>query len=413
VGAVSYFSKSKRLLVNIDFKIRECYHKFMQITYLCTSSPEGLRPFELNKDFFWVPYYLGKKLEAKTKIVYYKPKQFEPLANTHLGVNFEYLVGKSYKKTICKYIRTNALLIDVLMVARYNKLSLKVANIYKRKNKRGYVYMKADSCIKANAHFPKKLLKRIVYGVAKSLLGKHLFRNVDLISFEGSYTFNAVNKQEQRYAGFSSKIFRGRIVHMPNGYADDIKKYPKTPSQEKENLLITVGRLGSYPKNTEMLLSALSIVDLKDWRVALIGPYTEEFKTLYKTTINKKPELKNRIMLIGNQNREELYNWYNRAKIFCLTSRYEGYAVVFGEAMPFKNYFISTDVGGAQDATNDFTLGAKITDESTLVESLQKVIDDKNFFTKELYNKLEKHADKFYWGDLIEVVATRIKNHTP
>ena len=40
--------------------------------------------------------------------------------------------------------------------------------------------------------------------------------------------------------------------------------------------MITVGRLGTYQKNTEMLLNALDLMELRDWKVYLIGSISED-----------------------------------------------------------------------------------------------------------------------------------------
>lgn len=67
------------------------------------------------------------------------------------------------------------------------------------------------------------------------------------------------------------------------------------------------------------------------------------------------------MILVGNiSNRELLYDYYNRAKVFILTSRWEGFAIVYPEALRFGNYIITTDVGGARDIAENTKLGSII-----------------------------------------------------
>lgn len=51
----------------------------------------------------------------------------------------------------------------------------------------------------------------------------------------------------------------------------------RKPFTEKENIMVCVGRIGCYQKNTEMLLNALRKVDLKDWKIYMLGPITSSF----------------------------------------------------------------------------------------------------------------------------------------
>lgn len=69
-------------------------------------------------------------------------------------------------------------------------------------------------------------------------------------------------------------------------------------------------------------------------------------------------KLINIVILVGNiENKNLLYDYYNRAKVFLLTSRLEGFAIVYPEALKFGNYIITTDVGGAKDITNNGQIG--------------------------------------------------------
>lgn len=75
--------------------------------------------------------------------------------------------------------------------------------------------------------------------------------------------------------------------------------------KEKENLIISVGRFGSYQKNTDMMLDAFEKIDLKNWKVRLIGPITDSFatNTVSKYTerieafYKKRPDLRKKLSL--------------------------------------------------------------------------------------------------------------------
>lgn len=70
-----------------------------------------------------------------------------------------------------------------------------------------------------------------------------------------------------------------KLVLMPNGFDEETLKTLSIVEKDfghKENIMITVGRLGTYQKNTEMLLNALDLMELRDWKVYLIGSISED-----------------------------------------------------------------------------------------------------------------------------------------
>ena len=139
---------------------------------------------------------------------------------------------------------------------------------------------------------------------------------------------------------------------------------------DKENVIITCGRLGSYQKNTEMLLKALVNVDLKDWKVYLIGPMTGDFslatenrnfREYVKAFFEKYPHIKEKVIFTGAIfDAHVLFEYFRKAKIFVLTSRYEGFGNVLAHARWNSDYIISTDVGGACDMTDNWKYGSKV-----------------------------------------------------
>ena len=92
-----------------------------------------------------------------------------------------------------------------------------------------------------------------------------------------------------------------------------------------------------------MLLEAFGKANIKDWKLVFVGPIENEFDKRVERIIVKYPNLKNQIELVGNvEDREELYEYYNRSKICCLTSPFESFGITFIEAMYFGNYVIGT-----------------------------------------------------------------------
>lgn len=150
---------------------------------------------------------------------------------------------------------------------------------------------------------------------------------------------------------------------------------------QKEKLIISVGRHGSRQKNTELFLEALKHVDLKDYSVVFIGPIEKSeccFQNYIDTFFEQNKYLEKRVRFIGAiYDKEKLYTWFNRARVFVHTSVYESYGIVIGEAFRFNNYIISTDVGCAKDIIS-MGMGElfPMNDVQALATSLQRVIDN-------------------------------------
>ncbi|MCB8565222.1 glycosyltransferase family 4 protein [Fusobacterium ulcerans] len=93
------------------------------------------------------------------------------------------------------------------------------------------------------------------------------------------------------------------------------------------------------------------------------------------------------VILLGNiEDKNLLYDYYNRAKVFLLTSKGEGFVIVYPEALRFGNYIITTDVGGAKDITNNGEIGVvtEIENEEQYKKEILKVINKKAILGKVL-----------------------------
>ena len=89
---------------------------------------------------------------------------------------------------------------------------------------------------------------------------------------------------------------------MPNGFDEETLKTLSIVEKDfghKENIMITVGRLGTYQKNTEMLLNALDLMELRDWKVYLIGSISEDLDFFLKDFFMRNPSKKESVFFVG------------------------------------------------------------------------------------------------------------------
>lgn len=326
-----------------------------------------LNSLEFGKDVVLVPYYLGQALGYQTEICCgYSEKVAElipTLSKKGLTFTKKPLGHNPYLRIpiYIKYLFQNASHIDLLMCFHWKLETLINILLYKLLNKHGQVYVKLDTSSgqewDLTRHtFLGKTLRKILY--------TNCLKNVDVLSCETSQAYNFLCNNS-----VFSKPMRQKLVLMPNAFDEEefaTSGISEREFQQKENLIITVGRLGSHQKNTEMILDALECIELKAWKFILIGPIEEKFHQAIEHFYQKHPEKKEQIIFIGKVNsKKDLWEWYNRAKVLVCTSRWESYGIVLNEAKRFKNYIISTNVGGAADLIEQEKYGSFIKQEDS------------------------------------------------
>lgn len=365
----------------------------------------------LGKDPFMVPYYLGRILNYSVNIVYPLTDSNKDLPANIKGVKLIPVKteldadGKSvgFARTSYKYIWQHAKEIDVLMRFFDADASRKSAMIYKLRNPKGKVYIKMDvnpyGINDKAPSFPRNLLA--------SIKGKILKRFVDVISCETQLAFQKLNASPNTYNHWGNKI-----VFMPNGFDEELLSslhIKERKCAEKENVMITVGRLGTPPKNTPMLIRALAKADLKDWKVYLIGPIDASLQPEIDAFYQQNPEKKVQVIFTGGiYDKKELWEYYNRSKVFILTSKWEGFALVYTEAQRFMNYMLSTNVGAASDVIEDGKYGDFIGQDDS--DGLARKIDD--IVCGRTNIDVYDHFDvkSLSWEERLKVIVDRLKS---
>lgn len=333
----------------------------------------------LGKDVFLVPYYLNKFMNCHVTIVYPQTDTNRSFPNKIKGVELMpvHLLGNEktcflYRQLpFYSYLRKNAKQIDYLMLFHHTLESEVLCILYKMYNPSGVFYNKLDvGMFSINAYRESSFwLKRFLHHI----ITQHYHRCVDLASCETTETFYAISHSPYPYYRYS-----GKLVMMQNGFDEELLQSLQIKElcfEEKENVMITVGRLGTPPKNTSMLLEALKKVDLKDWKFYLIGPMETDLKAEVEEFYRQFPNKREQVIFIGPvYDKKELWEYYNKAKVFVLTSKWESYGLVLNEAKRFRNYLVSTEVGAYSDLSECSKYGCFIPQDDS--EALAGILNE-------------------------------------
>lgn len=251
---------------------------------------------------------------------------------------------------------------DVLFLFHYRWQSLLFCTIYKILNRNGFVYIKGDMSLEESLKIERAVrkkgnsVKEYILGIAYRSCSKY----IDLLSVETSDSFDVVN-------GFHQLAKVGKLKLIPNGVSNR-----KKSGLAKERVILNVARIGTHQKNTELLLSVLSKVDLNGWVFKFVGVIEPGFKMKISQFFTDHPNLKNNVFFTGEiSDPDKLYELFERSSIFCFSSRFESYGLVLNEAAYFNNYIITTDVGAAQDLIYKHGAeGVIVNDESSFCDKL-------------------------------------------
>lgn len=216
------------------------------------------------------------------------------------------------------------------------------------------------------------------------------FRRIIFVSKESEKDYlNLYPKDKERTLVFNNLIDIESIINKKSEKVD-IEK----PKNKK--LIVFVGRLDEKSKKiTRIIDIAKNIDDIAIW---IIGDGKD--KEMYEKLINKN-KLENKISMLGSI--KEPYNYMNLADYIILTSEYEGFPVVYLEALALNKEIITTIP--VSDDSLDFKKIAHIISKDNYVEDIKKILSNKKSknFNKtidlnEVQLKRLKELDKLFKG---------------
>lgn len=338
-------------------------------------------PVHLKKDVGMLPYSLGKYEGYESGIVCYRNENFTEEQIRKFNIKF---VDKKSGdiKDFSRYLLKNGKNIDCLNIYHLtSQRNVYWIMAYKFINPRGKIHMKLD------ADYRMVEMANMEPSSLKGKIRVWLLKNkVDLYTVENRMMKDILEPK-----------WKIKMELLPNGIfrEEEIKSLDQS---EKENVFLTVGRLGNEQKATEDILDAYKRNHYNNWKLWLVGPMEKKFEEYLEKYFLENPELKDKITVYGNiDDEEKLTNIYRKASVFILPSKWESFGLVLLEALECGNYLIVSDkVPSADDIGrngeyvtivpyHDIDLLSKAMLEATLKTVSNKDLNERKKWIEENY----------------------------
>ena len=267
------------------------------------------------------------------------------------------------------------------------------AKLYHILNPKGKIYLKLDMDFRLCDKYDSSKKERKIF--------RKTTETVDLVSVESL----VVKERIQKYTNKEISI-------ISNGYQSS--DYIPDITRKRDNCFITVGRLGTRQKATDVLLEAFAVsASEHDWKLKLIGSIEEDFKDYIKQYFERYPNLRERIFFSGEiKDRKQLYDEYCKARVFVLPSRWESFGIVGGGALSCGCRLILSDqIPPMKEFTNQNEFGSIVKVDD--VEGLAKLMVEESHRQYEISEilRIRDYAEKnFSWNEICGRLHAQIVN---
>lgn len=346
----------------------------------------------LIKDVGTIPFIMAKHFNYNAKLATYNNGDYSYLNNEVKELNIEFIEKKytSDYKNCRKYLINNSRGIDILNLYHFTDTTLKLILIYKFFNFKGKVFLKLD----ADQGIKDIKIDNWCY---------YILKKCNLISVESKKLYEYLNDN-----------WPVDVQYIQNGYYNFVEK-KQAKYEEKDNNILFVGRVGSFEKSTDVLLEGFRKAEkfIPEWKLIIVGPIEESFKEYIEEYFKKNPNLTSKIKFLGAiYDRNKLNEIYDKSKIFCLTSRFESFGLVFLEAMNRGCYVITSDILSAKDVTDDEKYGQifEIGNSDMLAELFVNNCKDE-YRLKTVCNEVQEFCyKKFNWINISKKINDLLKD---
>jgi len=171
----------------------------------------------------------------------------------------------------------------------------------------------------------------------------------------------------------NAKVNGNNIEYIPTGYDSEYWK----PKGKKEDIVLTVGGIvNSVVKRKGFKTFVKAAGHIPDLKFVIVGKHIDSSADELKKISQKNVEF------TGFVSDEELLKWYQRSKVYCQLSRYEGLPNALCEAMLCKCVPIGTKNCGIPTAIGNTGFYVPYNDEKETADAISKALKNQNFGKK-------------------------------
>jgi glycosyltransferase involved in cell wall biosynthesis len=284
----------------------------------------------LARDKGYTPYFLSKATGGRCVFFFVDENDPLPVAEAMPGAEFVRNNDVSTERYV-NFIKEHIDEIDIFLADDLATTDIALADVYKTLKPDGKVLCVTD----INSYF---------YQIKGD---EDIFKRLGGI-LRSEYIYTAASHLGRDMLN-SDPRFPAPVYFNSNAYLPD-KNSGKVTADQKENIIITAGRIGTVQKNNVILVRAFAILadDFPDWKLYLAGGFDEKIKKKLMNDafrgLRFSPDIFSRIIFTGGLGKTELYKLYAKAKIFALTSSSEGGTPnVFSESIENGCFFVTAD----------------------------------------------------------------------
>jgi glycosyltransferase involved in cell wall biosynthesis len=160
-------------------------------------------------------------------------------------------------------------------------------------------------------------------------------------------------------------------------------------------------------KGYELLLDALAAIDCDNWRLRCAGAADRDPATTARVRERLRDDgLAGRVELVGDMDASQLAVEYDRADVFVLATRFEGYGMVVAEALARGLPVVSTATGAIPDLVGaDAGLVVAPGDGAAFAAALARVLSDRGLRVR-LAEGARRARDRLpTWDDAVAAMA--------
>lgn len=183
---------------------------------------------------------------------------------------------------------------------------------------------------------------------------------------------------------------------LPSVIYNPLTLIPGKLSEGDSHRFLAVGRFSQQHKGFDLLIEAFHIFAQQnsDWKLDIVGEGVEE--ELYKSLIQKY-HLENRVYIHPFTN--NIQDYYSKAQVYVLSSRWEGFGLVLVEAMAHGLPIVSSDLPTSKEILGDFGIYFK---NGNITELAQRLVDATQLDWKEKSEEAISIANRFDIKQIVE-----------